>query len=570
MRSTLILWLALAVLLSPKVWGANPASTLALHVGDSDALAFDGMTTASTGDPAVADIVPLSTRRLLINAKGAGHTTIIVLDRRGKHLVRVTVAALGSVPEAVAAQIEKDIGLPTVTARVIHGVVFLEGVVPTEADGQRAQAIADVYAPQVKDLLAVVPPQPAQSEAATYAALINETWDGQGIAARVMDAQTIALTGTYTPPPDTETAAPEPEETDDTSSADDAPPPPSRRSRAKGAQESPLDRMLATLPKTLTVVNLVQTGSRPVQQILVRAKVIDIDRDSVNQLGVQWGSVGLSLSDSGRQYVLQSQPILFGQAPSSPYNNLVGGGPITRLQPLGAALNALITENKARVLSEPSLLVRDGAEGSMLVGGEIPVPVAQSSDGYGGATVSVEYKPYGVRLRVQPTVVASDTIELTATPEVSELDYGNGVSFNNLSIPALTVRRATSTLQLRDGATLVIGGLYNNSSQRQVQRIPLLSQIPILGEFFKYTSTRKQENELLILLSVEIVRPDSPDVQPPAPGSPENPGIGKPDVPRNAFDGDFPDIANLGRPDHDAPKAPVNLPPVPAGGSGPP
>ena len=181
-----------------------------------------------------------------------------------------------------------------------------------------------------------------------------------------------------------------------------------------------------------------------------------------------------------------------------------------RLAPLAASLTALITENKARVLSEPSLLVRDGAEGNMLVGGEIPVPVAQTNNGSAGATVSVEYKPYGVRLHVQPTLVDAGTIELTATPEVSDLDYGNGVSFNGLNIPALTVRRATTTLQMRDGETLVIGGLYNNSAQRQVERIPLLSQIPVLGEFFKYRSTRKSEDELLIFLSVEIVPPNAP------------------------------------------------------------
>ena len=128
----------------------------------------------------------------------------------------------------------------------------------------------------------------------------------------------------------------------------------------------------------------------------------------------------------------------------------------------------------------------------MLVGGEIPVPVAQTNNGYAGATVSVEYKPYGVRLHVQPTIVAAGTIELTTTPEVSDLDYGNGVSFNGLNIPALTVRRATSTLQMHDGETLVIGGLYSSSAQRQVERIPLLSQIPILGEFFKYTSPARR------------------------------------------------------------------------------
>lgn len=542
--------------------GAQPA-VRAMHIGDSDVLEFDGITAAATGDPAVADIVPLSTHRLLVNAKGEGRTTVTVMDRRGKHQVPVSVAALGGSLPGLAAQIQADIGLASVSARAIRGVILLEGAVPTEAASQRAETIADIYAPKVKNLLTVTPDKPAQSPAAIYAALINETWAKQGIKAQVVDTQTIALTGTYTVPVESSGAASgEPPMTDDLAGAGEAKP--STRHYARTGTTNGLDRMLATLPAAVSVVNLVQTGVRPARQILVRAKVIDIQRDAIKELGIRWGTLAANTSRAGNGYVLQSQPILFGQSLQYLSNNsLSGGGPLRRLQSLAAALSALITENKARVLSEPSILVRDGAEGSILVGGEIPVPVAQTNNGYAGATVSVEYKPYGVRLYVQPTVVESGTIELLTTPEVSDLDYGNGVQFNGLSIPALTIRRAASTLQMQDGETLVIGGLYSNSAQRQVERIPLLSQIPVLGEFFKYTATRKRESELLILLSVEIVRPDSPDVQPPAPGSTENLPIGKPDVPRRAFDSDFPDLDNRTRFDKDQPKTPVNLPPVP-------
>jgi len=130
-------------------------------------------------------------------------------------------------------------------------------------------------------------------------------------------------------------------------------------------------------------------------------------------------------------------------------------------------------------------------------------------------------------------------------------------------IPSLSVRRATSTLLMADGETLVIGGLYSNTSSRQVERIPLLSQIPVLGEFFKHTVTRKEEDELLILIQPEIVTPQTLGAHPPTPGSLENLPIGRPYVRRGDFDKDFPELQQGGG-DREAPGPPVNLPPLPA------
>ena len=244
-------------------------------------------------------------------------------------------------------------------------------------------------------------------------------------------------------------------------------------------------------------------------------------------------------------------------------SGFTGGGPLTHIFPLAAQLSALIAENKARVLSEPSLMVLDGSEGSILVGGEIPIPVAQSSSGTSGvsASVSIEYKPYGVRLLVHAALVGEDRIQLTVTPEVSDLNYGASVQLGGFSVPSLTVRRATSTLQMGDGETLVIGGLYSNTTSREVSRIPLLSQIPVLGEFFKSTTTRKEENELLILIQPEIVQPDTPGAHPPTPGSLENLPVSRPDVRRGDFDKDFPELQGDGG-DRDQPGPPVNLPPA--------
>jgi pilus assembly protein CpaC len=322
-----------------------------------------------------------------------------------------------------------------------------------------------------------------------------------------------------------------------------------------------LQRLLASLPDDLRVVNLINLETRASRQILVHARVVDVDRNAAKDLGVSWGSLVTQDVRTMQSSTFQPQPILFGQMPAAGFfGSALGGGGLKRVLPLAAQLNALITENKARVLSEPSLLVRDGGEGHILVGGEIPIPVAQNNNGTGSASVTVEYKPYGVKLDCKAAIVGDHAVLLTVSPEVSALDYGNLIQVNGFTIPALTVRRATTTLQMQDGQTLLIGGLYSNESTRQVQRIPLLSQIPVLGEFFKNTLTRKQESELLILIEPEIVTAATAGVQPPPPGSLENLPIHKPDVERRAFDRDFPALTPSPPDKREAPKTPVNLP----------
>ena len=303
-----------------------------LHVGDSVVWGYRGMTTAATGDPAVADLLPLSTHGLLVIAKAAGRTTIVVFDQRGRHVVQVVVAADASRWPAVAALIQSEIGLPTVTARALKDVIFLEGTVTTPLAAQRAQDIAQVYAPTVRDLVQVAPDADAPSLAATYAALINETWAGRGIAARVMDPQTIALTGTYTPPlppPGAEDSnGPEPDMTDALTGGDGASTDigraaparhhttrtPTARERAGAAAPDPLAGLLSSLPAALNVVNLVQIGDRPVQQILVSAKVIDIDRNSLSQIGV---------GVTGAEYLKVGESVL-ASVPADPVRAVAG------------------------------------------------------------------------------------------------------------------------------------------------------------------------------------------------------------------------------------------------------
>jgi len=571
--------------------------TKTLYVGESDVYEFDRMTAAAVGSPTVADIVPLSSRRLLVNAKGVGETTLFVYDRRGKHQLRLAVLLPAPDLGPVAARVQAEIGLPDVTARAVKDTLFLEGAVTSVVALQRASAIAGVYTLKVRNMITILsPPEsaPGPSLAQTYAALLTDNLVGSGVKVQVVDDKTIALLGQYASHIAAPEAAPAPHlpprnrrtgrfmraskgeagiDTPGAAPDESAPLMDLKEASPKRSGDSPpldpLDRLIQSLPPDLKVVDLINIGSRPTRQILVHAKIIDINRNATKDLGIRWGSLAGGSSRTGNVAAFTPQPILFGQVGGQSVTpggyGFFGGDALRRIFPLAAQLDALIQENKARVLSEPSLMVLDGSEGSILVGGEIPIPVAQASSGTSGnsASVTIEYKPYGVRLLVSAALTGDGMVQMTVTPEVSDLNYAASVQISGFVVPSLTVRRATSTLQMADGETLVIGGLYSNTTSREIERIPLLSQIPVLGEFFKHTVTRKAENELLILIQPEIVTPQTAGAHPPTPGSLENLPIARPNVRRGDFDKDFPELQHDGG-DRDKPGPPMNLPPLPS------
>ena len=334
-----------------------PVQHKTLHPGESDIYEFDGMTAAAVGSPLVADIVPLTARRLLVNARGVGETTLFVYDKRGKHALHLFVTAPPTDLRPLAARVRADIGLPDVRVRALGNTLLLEGSVQTALESQRAQTIAAVYTANVRNLLQIAPAPVGPlkpSVAQTYAELLDAPLASVGITVRVVDPATLALSGTYRP------ALSPPGAPDALSTFAPARTAERQGASAPGAAADPLERLLQTLPPDLRVVNLVNLGRRPTREILVRAKVIDINRAASKTLGVRWGSLSSGTSRAGGVYTFTPQPILFGQAsgqgPSVAGYSLGGGGPIQRLMPLAAQLDALIEENKARVLSEPSLI----------------------------------------------------------------------------------------------------------------------------------------------------------------------------------------------------------------------
>jgi len=181
---------------------------------------------------------------------------------------------------------------------------------------------------------------------------------------------------------------------------------------------------------------------------------------------------------------------------------------------VGSLIRALKATGHFQSLAEPNLIAYNNREASFLAGGEFPVPIVNSL-----GQVTVQFKEFGVRLNFTPTI-AGDLIRLKVRPEVSELDFNNGVTLEGFRIPALSTRRAETEVELRDGQSFAVAGLIDNTAQTDRAAIPYLSALPIIGTLFKSKAERQERTELLVLITPRLVRPLNPDEVPPLPTMP--------------------------------------------------
>jgi len=181
-------------------------------------------------------------------------------------------------------------------------------------------------------------------------------------------------------------------------------------------------------------------------------------------------------------------------------------------------IKALQNKGLFQSLAEPNLVAESGKEASFLAGGEFPVPIAQGSGANIG--VSVQFKEFGIRLNFTPTVVG-DRVHLKVRPEVSTLDYGNAVLLSGFRIPSLSTRRAETELELQSGQTFAIAGLMSNQMQTTMQKIPGIGDIPILGYMFKSKASKRDQTELVVMITPEILPNNSPGVTPSLPMYPD-------------------------------------------------
>lgn len=256
-------------------------------------------------------------------------------------------------------------------------------------------------------------------------------------------------------------------------------------------------------------VNMLTSPTSNAPQVQLQVRVAEVNRNKLRDYGTSFltnGATGGYANSGGGPSQISDSVIGSASALLQPALNVLLFNSSLNT---AAMLKLLRTEGAFRELAEPNLIAMNGQQASFLAGGEFPVPVLQTGNGNQGITIV--WKEYGIRLNFKPTIVDEDHIRLELEPEVSTIDFTNGVRFNGFVIPALRTRRAKTGVELRDGQSFALAGLLDNTETKTLSRIPIVSDIPVIGALFKSKSFEKKETELMFIVTAVMVKPVSPD-----------------------------------------------------------
>jgi pilus assembly protein CpaC len=461
------------LLLQTSVHSQEAGPTVSVTVNQSKVIRLGTRSkTVSVAQPEIADVVVLDPTQLLINGKSVGKTSLVVWNERGglTNFDLIVLPDFGGLQRQLQAIFpEEQIEVSSSGAAVV-----LRGEVSNEVVYDKVLEIVRTYLP------------PRQAEEAAPAA-------GQSV--------NITNTRSQVRLPQTGTAF------------------------AGGGQLAFTEEASLTdvdrwgdkrrIPGVIDLLVI-----RESRQIQVNVIVAEVSLTKLRELGVDFSVVGKNtsfLSLAGTQGGFPSGPLLdpsefppttlFGGGASAVLSHVTGDVAITSVYRL--LQNKAITE----ILAQPQLVMKNGRSGGFLAGGEVPIPFATDED------VTIEFKPFGVRLDFVPTITWSDTIDLRVLPEVSEVDPSVAVSFAGVTIPGFRVRRSVNRVEMREGETLIISGLLDRRVLRDLTKLPFLGDLPIIGALFRTTRFRNQESELIFVVTPKIVKALRPGVKPLLPSS---------------------------------------------------
>jgi pilus assembly protein CpaC len=266
---------------------------------------------------------------------------------------------------------------------------------------------------------------------------------------------------------------------------------------------APLDQ-----EKKPKIINLLEVAG--VHQVMLEVRVSEMSRSLLRRLGFNFNYISSSGSSLGLGMLNKLTSLPAAGFPSSGINVSDSVNAIFRFLGDGTTwtvfIDALKEEGLLKILAEPTLITLSGKTASFLAGGEFPIPVPQSSGG-GGTTITIEYKPFGIGLNFTPTVLGNKKIGMQVAPEVSDVDFTNAITTSGFVVPALTTRRISTTIELADGQSFAIAGLLKEDVREIVSKYPVLGDIPILGSLFRSSSFKKNETELIVIVTAHLVKP---------------------------------------------------------------
>ena len=306
---------------------------------------------------------------------------------------------------------------------------------------------------------------------------------------------------------------------------------------SKDVMEKAANLAFGFVDKKEEVLTLLQVDPNTrIDQVLLRVRFAEVSRAAMTDLGLSLFTSPTGINNTIGRVTTQQFPApgfsdlqwtkvdsKFGSDVTSAegkfaFSDFLNFFLLSEKYDLGLAIRALQSRGLFQSLAEPNLVAQSGKEASFLAGGEFPVPIAQGSGT--NMAITVQFKEFGIRLNFTP-VVNGDRVQLKVRPEVSTLDFGNAVTLNGFRIPALSTRRTETELELMDGQTFAIAGLMNNTMNSTMQKIPGIGDIPILGLLFKSKAAQKNQTELVVMITPQILRGNSPGVTNQLPRLPE-------------------------------------------------
>ncbi len=459
----------------------NQRQILSISTGHSLILRGQSITKIAVGDGRIATAVPLDRERVLINPKGAGDTSIFLWDASGQHTYELTVT--DDRLDRIAGLLRTSLDSPDVTVTALGSTIFVNGKVSDIAEYQRIDASIAKF----KDI------------------------KFEGTAVTVVDGTEIAkplgaLQDRIAAIPDASNLRVDMAPTGDVVV--------SGRVRDRQQAQGVLDQVGGLAGPYLKadgkVVDRLAVDVK--SQVDVKVDVFEVDHTASSTLGMRLQTAQQS-SVGGQFTVGTTQSITALESPNiANGNNPFQVGPFARVSLLAPTLDLLMQEGHAKSLYSPNLVTMPGKAATFLVGGEIPIPI---SNGLG--TVTIQYEEYGVKFSVTPTINADGSIESLIAPEISDLDFADGVTLNGYTVPAFKTSKISTDVITQTGESIVMGGLLSRVESKSIQKVPLLGDIPILGTLFRDVTYSKTDMDVVFVLTPTILTRTAP-IQAPSGG----------------------------------------------------
>ena len=473
-RSLLSAFALTAVLAGPLPVCADTTISISVRTGESTIVRTPGLERIAVGDGRIAGVVSVADGEIIINGKTPGRTSLLIWEAGGRRAYDIVVREQSL--DGLSQMLQTAVHDPDVHVGSFDRSLVLTGSVDT---GERLAHLGDIvdrFAPMaaaekytiVNAVTVARPLGPLQSELAASPATSGVRVDRDAKGNLIVSGQVV-----------------------DRSTAE----------RVLGRVRALAGPYLGIDGK---VVDRLET--QMVSQVDVKVYVLEVDETALRDLGINLQSATFNRDGS---YTLGQPQFPVVESPLAGPNGSNGPGYAGRALTIGSffrsitlapTLNLIVNSGHARVLSSPDLVMLPGHKGDFLVGGELPIPYAS-----GPQQIAIEYKEFGVRLDVTPTILGNGGVETVISPEVSDLDYQDGVVLNGFSIPALRTSKLSTDVVTNAGESIVLGGLLRRQEARTVEKIPGLGDLPILGKLFRSTRYQSAQTDVVFVMTPQIL-----------------------------------------------------------------